>query len=286
MAALRRSASIVLLAAFAALVVAAPAGAASTLTPTIRTVSRTKTVKPGNRAFSVRCRKGYTALSGSPTPPGIGVDLTRSTPGPGKRRWRFGFSTSQRIRVRVVLRCVKGRPVLRTRRKRGVRVGPFATRTVRLRCRRGQVPTGWGERQAPGSGLARASLTVPPVVDFFRVGVSGRRFAFGLRNESEDETGRVDLFVRCWKKRKGAGRIVRRTSHRHVTRSGEVTLRAKCRRRHISLFTGFSFDPSSGVGLSTTRPIHKRSARWVFQNPLVEETDIDTTVFCLKLKRR
>jgi hypothetical protein len=277
----------VLLGALGALVVAAPVGAASKLKPKIRTVSRTKTVKAGNRAFSVRCRKGYTALSGSPTPPGIGVDLTRSTPGPGKRRWRFGFFTSENIRVRVVLRCVKGRPRLRTRRKKGIRVLPLTTRTVRVRCPRGWVPTGWGERQPPGSGLARAAaLVAPPALDFFRVGVSGRKMAFGLRNESEDETGRVDLYVRCWKKRKRAGRIVRRTVHRHVTTSGEVTLRGKCRRRQISLFTGFSFDPSTGVGLSSTRPIHKRSARWVFQNPLVDETDIDVSVFCLKLRRR
>ena len=92
--------------------------------------------------------------------------------------------------------------------------------------------------------------------------------------------------MRCWKKRKRAGRIVRRTFHKLVRTSGELTIRHKCRRRQVSLFTGFSFDPSSGVGLSSTRPIHKRSARWVFQNPLVDETDIDTTVFCLKLRRR
>jgi hypothetical protein len=282
-AALGRFASIVMLAAVAALVPATPAGAAG-LKPKVRTVSRSKTVKAGHHAFSVRCRKGYTALSGSPTPPGIGVDLTRSTPGPGRRRWRFGFSTSEKIRVRVVLRCVRGR--VATRRKKGVRVASESTRTVKVRCPRGRVPTGWGERQAPGTGLARASLVVPPAVDFFRVGISGRKMAFGLRNESEDQTGKVDLYVRCWKKRRRAGRVVRRTFHKHVTTTGELTIRHKCRRRQVSLFTGFSFDPSSGVGLSSTRPIHKRSARWVFQNPLVDETDIDTSLFCLKLRRR
>jgi hypothetical protein len=188
------------------------------------------------------------------------------------------------VKVKGIVRCAKGR--VRTKRKKRVRLVPGAVRTVRVRCRRGQVPTGWGERQSPGTGIARISLTVPPAIDFFRVGVSGRKVAFGLSNASEDETGSVDLYVRCWKKRKRAGRIVRRTFHQRTESTGEIQFKHSCRRRQVSLFTGFSFDPSSGGSLVSTRPIHKRSARWLFENPLVDETDVDTSLFCLKLRRR
>src|SRR4051794_7117629 len=164
-----------------------------------RSVTRKVRLGEGARAFTVSCPKGFAALNGGTYPTASDVVPSVSAPVKGLRRWRFGFDAEGPATVRAVVRCgrlsfprrVHARFQLQTKAKNKMTVASGATRRVTLRCKKGHVPTGYGQNQTPtGPDQDRDA----GAIDFHSVTATRRGFVFGLRNQST-ESSQVDLFI-------------------------------------------------------------------------------------------
>jgi hypothetical protein len=252
-----------------------------------RSVTRKVRIGEGTTSFALSCPKGHAALNGGTYPTASDVVTSYSGPVKGLRRWRFGFDAEGPATVRAVVRCgrirfpkrVHARFQVQSLAKNKVTVAAGATRRVRLRCRKGLVPTGYGQSQTPGGA------SEPGAIDFYSVTPSRRGFLVGLRSQSTEDA-QVNLFLRCWR-RKLRGRLARVQVHGFrdkVPANGRKRIRHTCPRGEFSLATGWSFASRSSLAMSATRAAGAGRARWLFDNG-GGRAKVRTSILCLTRQR-
>ena len=150
---------------------------------------------------------------------------------------------------------------------------------MRLKCAKGRIPTGYGQSQTLGQDRE------PGAIDFSAVTPTHRGFSIRLRSQST-EGSRIDLFLRCWKRRL-SGHLAKVKVRKFKTRipaNGTRRLKHRCHRGEFALATGWSFPSDSGVALTSTRTTGKTKARWSFDNGS-DGVRGRTSILCLARQR-
>jgi len=227
------------------------------------------------------CGNGRFALSGAVARTTGDVTPISSRPGSQRSRWLFELRGGPGGgRARVVARCG------RIRLPRGVRRGTVGLATARsdaplgvpaggtaastLRCPAGKQPTGWG--------FTRESRNVFP----YRVAFTRSRLRVGLENSGSARESATS-YLRCISRRvRLRGRSdpairIRRRSARTTLGGGRESVRRTCRRRELSLTTGFSVDPAR-VNWVRSYPARTRLGRYAFDGA----GRARTTLLCLR----
>jgi hypothetical protein len=233
------------------------------------------------------CRTPAVALSGAVGRSGAG-HLVRSRPGAAIRKWDFEFAAAPRRRAAAELRCLSLRLPAGVRqaelRVNTVRSDVLAlpartSRSVKLRCDRGYVPTGYGlERE----GEIAIGAAVP----------GPRSWRFQIENRGAAEA-RAKLRIRCLQRSVSADSTdgettlrfaVRRATFADSVRSG-AGVSHSCGQREYSLATGFESAPASGVSVTSNRPAGRRGGRWSFGG-VAGNAQVSTYLVCLGLGSR
>jgi len=232
------------------------------------------------------CRTPAVALSGAVSRSGAG-DLVWSRPGAEIRNWDFEFAAAARRRAAAQLRCLSLRlPAgvreaelrVNTVRSDALTLPPGASRSVKLRCDRGYVPTGYGLERDGDIGTGAA---LP--------GPRGWRFRIENRGASE---GRATLRIRCLQRAVSADSddgettlrfAVRRAAFADSARSG-AGVSHSCGKREYSLATGFDSAPGSGVSVTSSGPAGRRGGSWSFAG--AGSAQVRTYLLCLGLGSR
>ena len=233
------------------------------------------------------CRTPAVALSGAVSRSGAG-DLVWSRPGAEIRNWDFEFDAAPRRRAAAELRCLNLRlpagvsqAVLRvnTVRSDALVLPARTSRSVKLRCDRGYVPTGYGLEREGDIGIGAA---VP--------GPHSWRFRVDNRGAAE---ARAKLRIRCLQRSVSADSndgettlrfAVRRRAFADSVMSG-AGVSHSCGRREYSLATGFESAPESGVSITSSRPAGRRGGRWSFGGA-AGNAQVSTYLVCLGLGSR
>ena len=275
----------------AASLLALPTAAAAS--PTVVTVRKTVAVTgAGPTPATLRCPTKGLALSGYATRLSGGA-LARDSIPRGVGSWRFNLTSRGRGRADLALRCLRVRvPQGLTRVRTGVStargrlvVPARSSRTVRLRCARGHLPTGYGlDRSEAGSAGRNLSLTsaVP----------AARSWSFRIENAGAATlAGQVRL--RCVTERArgtraGGGSATERFS---ITRvgftdrvAGARSLSRRCPSGRASLAAGHYIRASDDVTLPLGFPAGTRSGRWRVRNPGGGPERVHTYLSCLSLR--
>jgi hypothetical protein len=291
---MHRSAWILLLGAIAALVVAAPAGAATQNGPVVRTVIRQVPVREGKvTETKVHCPSTMVAIAGTVAKHPTASIIRRSLPS-GARTWRFafgGYVGAARHKATVVVRCVglsvpsaAGNVQLNVNTlTRGVAVDSLARASATIDCRKGYVPTAWGFETPPPS--ATQDVLPPAELQVYKALAGPRGYSFGLENLGAGTQG-AKLRVRCLE-RTAAGKAglshtwqVKRQRSTQSIRSGVRTVRHSCAKGFLSVGLGHSIDPASDVIFRRSYDVKAGSGAWVFDK--AGGTDkVTTQLLCL-----
>lgn len=245
------------------------------------------TIEPAaSSGMFLGCRTPAVALSGA-VRSGAG-DLVWSRPGAEIRDWDFEFAAAPRRRASAELRCLSLRlpagvrqAVLRvnTVRSDALALPARTNRSVKLRCDRGYVPTGYGLEREGDIGIGAA---VP--------GPHGWRF--GVENRGAAEA-RAKLRIRCLQRSVSAdsddGETTLRFAVRRPAFADSVISGAgvshSCGQREYSLATGFESAPGSGLSITSSRPAGRRGGRWSFGGA-AGNAQVSTYLLCLGLGSR
>jgi hypothetical protein len=240
----------------------------------------------GSKTLTLRCPAGAVALNAAVTNHDPGVTVRRSIPGPGPATWRFRLAGADGGGgVRAVLRCVRLRlPAgvggvrldVRTRRP-PVAVPAGGRTTVRLRCGRAWVGTGYGFD--PGTfGETRLASVVP----------RAHGWDFTVQNDSAAaETARVS--ARCLRQTvtssQGAQLRFGVTRPRFSDAVGAPpgsagTFTHSCGESQFSLATGYAVDAADQVKLRLTHPEGLRAGRFRFRGAASDDV-VSTFLVCL-----
>ena len=276
---MRRIAWISFFGVLTSLVAAAPAAADA---PVVKTATKRLSV-PRDRASEskVVCPATMAAITGTVSRQPSGSTLTKSLPS-GARTWRFGFRGAVRSgTARAAVRCVAlkvprraGRVELKVNTvRRGLGVDSLSRAGMRLNCRRGYVPTGWGH-DIPSEE-----------VHVYQALANSSSYTFALENIGK-EGHAARLRVRCLD-RATAGRAglshtwrVNRYRHSDSIRGGLRTVGHSCRGNALSIGLGHSVDPAGDMLFRRAYDRRTGSGRWVFDNAGLRAR-VTTQLLCL-----
>ena len=286
----------------ALLLLALPAAASGTprpysVTQTVQVRSSGTTTKtlscPGRQAL---------ALAGAVESAGTGAVPRDSVPRDA-RRWSFRFTTlggASNRRARITLRCVGVRIAPGTRDVnmrvftglQAVTVPALSSRRVRVRCRSGFRPTGYGIDRAfrgTGDALPAADLRVVSAVP------SSGSWVFRLENAGGSDTVAA-MRVRCLERsataRRGGEAIrqtfaLRRADFSDVVgRGDDERVSHSCPSGHFSLGVGHSLRQNDDIFTRLAYPRGSRSARWHFDHQTGAGQRARTHIVCLSLGTR
>ena len=269
----------------ALLAVPASALGADAVVPT--SVARSTAVPSGgSKTLTLRCPAEAVALNAAVTNHDPGVIVRRSIPGSGAGTWSFRLSGADGGGgVRALLRCVRLRlPVgmggarLDVSTRRPPVVVPAGGRTtVRLRCGRAWVGTGYGFD--PGTrGDSRLASVVP----------RAHGWDFTLQNDAAAaSTARVS--ARCLRQTVTSSRgarlrfgVARPTFSDAVgARPGSAgTFTHRCGKSQFSLATGYAADATDEAILRLTHPEGRRAGRFSFRAAASDDV-VSTSLVCL-----
>jgi len=242
----------------------------------------------GSKTLTLRCPAEAVALNAAVTNHDPGVTVRRSIPGRAAGRWSFRLAgAGGGGGVRAVLRCVRlrlpagvGGARLDVSTRRPPVVVPAGGRTtVRLRCGRGWVGTGYGFDPGTG-GDARLASVVP----------RAHGWDFTVQNDgAAAATTRVS--ARCLQQTVTSSRgarlrfgVARRVFSDLVgARPGSAgTFTHRCGNSEFSLATGYAVD-ADGAELRLTHPEGRRAGRFRFRGA---PSDDVVTSFLVCLSRR
>ncbi len=240
----------------------------------------------GSKTLTLRCPAQAVALNAAVTNHDPGVTVRRSIPGSGAGTWRFRLTgTDGGGGVRAVLRCVRlqlpagvgGARLDVSTRRPPVAVPAGGRTTVRLRCGRAWVGTGYGFD--PGTrGDTRLASVVP----------RAHGWDFTLQNDAASAaTARVS--ARCLRQTVTSSRGARlrfgvarpRFSDAVGPRPGSAgTFTHRCGSSQFSLATGYAVDAADGVNLRLTHPEGRRAGRFRFRGAASDDA-VSTFLVCL-----
>ncbi|HEX2414499.1 MAG TPA: hypothetical protein VHJ37_04715 [Thermoleophilaceae bacterium] len=232
------------------------------------------------------CKRPAVALNGAASGSGAG-ELVRSGPRSELRDWDFEFDAAHEQSARAEIRCIGLRLPRDLRRAvlkvNTVRSGPASLaagtyRTLRPRCDRGYVPTGYGLEHEGNLSIGTA---VP--------GAGGWRLRVENRGAAK---GRATLRIRCLKRTVTAFRdgepVTLRFAIRHAAFSDSVSdgssVSHSCRTREFSLATGVEIERGP-VAPASSRPSGPRGGRWSFTGA-AGTVKAKTYLLCLGLGSR
>jgi hypothetical protein len=232
------------------------------------------------------CKRPAVALNGAARGAGAG-ELVRSAPRRRLRDWDFEFDAAREQRARAEIRCMGlrlprqlTRAVLKvnTVRSGPVSLAPGTYRTLRPRCDRGYMPTGYGLERERNVSIGTA---VP--------GSGGWRLRVENRGAAE---GRATLRIRCLKRTVMAISEGEPVTLRFAIRraafsdsvSGGTSVSHSCRTREFSLAAGVEIDRGS-VAPASSRPSGPRGGRWSFTGA-AGAAEAKTYLLCLGLGSR
>src|SRR3954469_10737695 len=239
---MHRTGWILLLGAIAALVAAAPAGAATLNGPVVRTVIRQVPVREGKvTETKVRCPSTMVAVAGTVAKHPAASIIRRSLPS-GARTWRFafgGFVGAASHKATVVVRCVglsvpnaAGKVQLNVNTvTRSVGVDALDHAETSFNCRQGYMPTAWGFDNPPPT--ASQDVLPPAEVQVYKALATFHGYSFGVENLGAGGHV-VKLRVRCLQRsvagKAGLSHTWKLKSKRNVQRigSGVHTVRHSC----------------------------------------------------------
>jgi hypothetical protein len=243
----------------------------------------------GSKTLTLRCPAEAVALNAAVTNHDPGVTVRRSIPGRAAGRWSFRLTgAGGGGGVRAVLRCVRlrlpagvGGARLDVSTRRPPVVVPAGGRTtVRLRCGRAWVGTGYGFD--PGTrGDTRLASVVP----------RAHGWDFTIANAaSTPATARVS--ARCLRQtvtssrgarlRFGVARLVFSDLIGRMPGSAG-TFTHTCAESRFSLATGYAVDEADEVQLRLTHPEGRRAGRFRFRGAASDDV---VTTFLVCLSRR
>ena len=269
---------------------AAPASAlaADVVVPS-SVVGTTSVPADGSSTLTLRCPASAVALNAAVTNHDPGVTVRRSIPGRGAASWRFRLTgTDGGGGVRAVLRCVRlqlpagigGARLNVSTRRPPVAVPAGGRTTVRLRCGRAWVGTGYGFD--PGArGETRLASVVP----------RAHGWDFTIQNDAAAaRTARVS--ARCLRQTVTSSQGARlRFAVARLVFSNLIgrmpgsagTFTENCARSQFSLATGYAVDGTSDVELRLTHPEGRRAGRFRFRRAASDDV---VTTFLVCLSRR
>ena len=240
----------------------------------------------GSSTLTLRCPASAVALNAAVTNHDPGVTVRRSIPGRGAGTWRFRLTgTDGGGGVRAVLRCVRlqlpagigGARLNVSTRRPPVAVPAGGRTTVRLRCGRAWVGTGYGFD--PGTrGETRLASVVP----------RAHGWDFTIQNDAAAaRTARVS--ARCLRQTvtssQGAQLRFGVARPRFVDAVGAPpgsvgTFTHSCRESQFSLATGFAVGAADQVRFRLTHPEGRRAGRFRFRGAASDDV-ASTFLACL-----
>jgi hypothetical protein len=269
----------------ALLAVPATALAADVVVPS--SVARSTAVPSGgSKTLTLRCPAEAVALNAAVTNHDPGVTVQRSIPGNGAGTWRFRLTGADGGGgVRAVLRCVRlqlpagvggTRLAVKTRRP-PVAVPAGGRATVRLRCGRAWVGTGYGFDPGTG-GDTRLASVVP----------RAHGWEFTVQNDAA-AAGTARVSARCLRQTASSSQGARlrfgvarpRFSDAVGARPGSAgTFTHSCGESQFSLATGYAVDAADQVKLRLTHPEGLRAGRFRFRDAASDDV-VSTFLVCL-----
>ena len=271
----------------ALLAVPASALAADVVVPS--SVARSTAVPSGgSKTLTLRCPAEAVALNAAVTNHDPGVTVRRSIPGTGAGTWRFRLTgTDGGGGVRAVLRCVRlqlpvsvsGARLDVSTRRPPVEVPASGSITVRIRCGRAWIGTGYGFDPGTG-GDARLASVVPTahgwnftIANAASTPVTARVSARCLRQTVTSTGGRLRFAV--------ARLVFSDLIGRMPGSAGTFT--HSCAESRFSLATGYAVDDVDGAQLRLTHPEGRRAGRFRFRGAASDDV---VTTFLVCLSRR
>jgi hypothetical protein len=265
--------------------VPASAVAADVVVPS--SVARSTAVPSGgSKTLTLRCPAEAVALNAAVTNHDPGVTVRRSIPGAGAGTWSFRLAgAGGGGGVRAVLRCVRlrlpagvgGARLNVSTRRPPVAVPAGGRTTVRLRCGRAWVGTGYGFD--PGTrGDTRLASVVP----------RAHGWDFTVQNDAAaGRTARVS--ARCLRQTVTSSQGARlrfgvarpRFSDAVGARPGSAgTFTHSCGQSQFSLATGYAVDAADQVTLTLTHPEGRRAGRFRFRGAASNDV-VSSFLVCL-----
>jgi hypothetical protein len=265
--------------------VPASAVAADVVVPS--SVARSTAVPSGgSKTLTLRCPAEAVALNAAVTNHDPGVTVRRSIPGAGAGTWSFRLAgAGGGGGVRAVLRCVRlrlpagvgGARLNVSTRRPPVSVPAGGRTTVRLRCGRAWVGTGYGFD--PGTrGDTRLASVVP----------RAHGWDFTVQNDAAaGRTARVS--ARCLRQTVTSSQGARlrfgvarpRFSDAVGARPGSAgTFTHSCGQSQFSLATGYAVDAADHVTLRLTHPEGRRAGRFRFRGAASNDV-VSSFLVCL-----
>lgn len=240
----------------------------------------------GSSTLTLRCPAPGVALNAAVTNHDPGVTVRRSIPGGGVGTWRFRLTgAGGGGGVRAVLRCVRlrlpagigGASLDVSTRRPPVAVPAGGRTTVRLRCGRAWVGTGYGFDPGTRGGTRLASV-VP----------RAHGWDFTLQNDAA-AAGTARVSARCLRQRVTSSQGARlrfavarpRFSDAVGASPGSAgTFTHSCRESQFSLATGYAVDAADQVKLRLTHPEGRRAGRFRFRGAASDDV-VSTFLVCL-----
>ena len=231
----------------------------------------------GSKTLTLRCPAEAVALNAAVTNHDPGVTVQRSIPGNGAGTWRFRHTGADGGGgVRAVLRCVRlrlpagvggARLAVKTRRP-PVAVPAGGRATVRLRCGRAWVGTGYGFDPGTG-GDTRLASVVP----------RAHGWDFTVQNDAA-AAGTARVSARCLRQTVTSepGRVAPRVVGARPGSAGTFT--HSCGESQFSLATGYAVDAADQVKLRLTHPEGLRAGRFRFRGAASDDV-VSTFLVCL-----
>ena len=239
---------------------------------------------------TARCPGGYVAVSGVVVAARRTATLASVPRGPSSWRFRIANSRKRRVALNAELRCLRlnvpsGDLFLRvgTAHVRRALVPAGRATVERVRCPRGQVPTGFGYSQGrPGS----------PATEVQANAVAPTRYGWyvGLENLG-DEDAVVTVYGRCVQGTHRTNGLTHRMNVRRVAlrgrlRRGVFRLGGTCPRGFWSVDTGYRFSPRASLFTISTRPTGDRGGRWYFASRTRKRDLVRAYLTCVDLRTR
>ena len=242
----------------------------------------------GSKTLTLRCPAEAVALNAAVTNHDPGVTVRRSIPGADAGTWRFRLAGADGGGgVRAVLRCVRlqlpvgvsGARLDVSTRRPPVEVPASGSITVRIRCGRAWIGTGYGFDPGTG-GDARLASVVPTahgwnftIANAASTPVTARVSARCLRQTVTSTGGRLRFAV--------ARLVFSDLIGRMPGSAGTFT--HSCAESRFSLATGYAVDDVDGAQLRLTHPEGRRAGRFRFRGAASDDV---VTTFLVCLSRR
>jgi hypothetical protein len=235
--------------------------------------NRVDVARGQTKSITLRCPAHAVALNGA------APNADSSIPVSDARRWTFRFTRSGS----AVLRCVRLR-LPHTVSQVSLAVGsvyepvleipPGFTQTIAVKCKTGEVPTGWGlERRTPRNGLSIAGATPTKHGWLFQVentadvGAAGTVAARCLERKQRAPGGQRHAFS------------TRVASFTERIEGGGTTIRG-CRANEYSVATGVSVPAADDLLFTGTTLVGARDGEWTFSKAR-GSTAVKTSLICL-----